>query len=90
MADAAMVPTGAPKRVRLSLVVITKNEERNIEACLESVRLADEVVVINAESHDRTVEIAGRYTEKQMECLVTISPRQVIQAVKTRLAVRQA
>ena len=64
MADAAMVPTGASKRVRLSLVVITKNEERNIEACLESVRWADEVVVIDPESHDRTVEIAGRYTEK--------------------------
>ena len=32
----------------------------------------------------------SRQNALQMECLVTISPRQVIQAVKTRVAVRQA
>lgn len=42
-------------------VIITKDEERNIEACLESVRWADERIVVDAESRDRTAEIAGRH-----------------------------
>jgi glycosyltransferase involved in cell wall biosynthesis len=42
----------------ISVVVITKNEEANIERCLKSVQWADEIVVVDAESTDRTVEIA--------------------------------
>jgi (heptosyl)LPS beta-1,4-glucosyltransferase len=42
----------------LSCVVITKNEEANIRDCLESIRWADELIVVDAESHDRTVELA--------------------------------
>ncbi len=42
----------------LSVIVITKNEERNIAACLESVRWADELVVVDACSEDRTTELA--------------------------------
>ncbi len=49
---------------RLSVVVITKNEEDNIEDCLKSVQWADEIVVIDSGSSDRTVEIAGKYTNK--------------------------
>ncbi|HTR81412.1 MAG TPA: glycosyltransferase family 2 protein [Bacteroidota bacterium] len=41
----------------LSVIVITYNEERNIERCLRSVQWADEVIVIDAFSDDRTVEI---------------------------------
>src|SRR2546428_5190267 len=48
----------------LSVVVITKNEERNIGVCLESVRWADEIIVVDAESTDRTIAIAREYTEK--------------------------
>jgi (heptosyl)LPS beta-1,4-glucosyltransferase len=48
----------------VSVIVITKNEEHNIEACLESVRWADDIIVVDAESRDRTAEIARRYTEK--------------------------
>lgn len=47
---------------RLSVMVLTKNEERNIVDCLESVRWADEIVVIDSGSADRTVELARRYT----------------------------
>jgi glycosyltransferase involved in cell wall biosynthesis len=43
---------------RLSAVVIAQNEERNIERCLESLRFADEVVVVDAYSEDRTAQIA--------------------------------
>ncbi len=48
----------------LSVITITLNEERNIEACLESVRWADEIIVLDSGSNDRTVELARRYTEK--------------------------
>lgn len=46
----------------LSVIVITFNEERNIEACLRSVRWADEIIVVDSRSSDRTVEIARRFT----------------------------
>ena len=42
-------------------MIITKDEERNIAACLESVRWADERIVVDAESRDRTVEIAKQH-----------------------------
>jgi glycosyltransferase involved in cell wall biosynthesis len=44
-------------------VTITKNEERNIAACLESVCWADERIVVDASSTDRTTEVARRYTD---------------------------
>jgi (heptosyl)LPS beta-1,4-glucosyltransferase len=42
----------------LACVVITKNEEANIRDCLDSIRWADELVVVDAESRDRTVDLA--------------------------------
>ncbi len=48
----------------VAAIVITKNEERNIVACLDSLRWADEIVVVDAESQDRTAEIAREYTDK--------------------------
>ena len=47
----------------LSVVVITYNEERNIERCLRSIRWADEIIVVDSFSDDRTVEIAKRFTK---------------------------
>jgi (heptosyl)LPS beta-1,4-glucosyltransferase len=49
---------------RLSVTVITKNEERDLAAALESVRWADEIVVVDCGSTDRTGEIARRYTDR--------------------------
>jgi glycosyltransferase involved in cell wall biosynthesis len=46
---------------KLSVVIITFNEERNIERCLRSVLWADEVIVVDAMSSDRTVEICSRF-----------------------------
>ncbi len=43
---------------KISAVVITYNEEHNIEECLKSVQWADEIVVVDSFSTDRTVEIA--------------------------------
>lgn len=48
----------------LSVIVITKNEEQNIVDCLESVRWANEIVVVDSQSEDKTVELARRYTQK--------------------------
>ncbi len=43
----------------LSVLILAKNEEKNIRACIESVLpIADEIVVIDDESADRTAEIA--------------------------------
>ena len=42
----------------LSVVLVTLNEERNIDRCLGSVRWADEIVVVDSFSTDRTVELA--------------------------------
>lgn len=48
----------------LSIIVIAKNEEERIETCLASLKWADEVVVIDNGSEDKTVEIAKKYTDK--------------------------
>src|SRR5882672_6304598 len=46
--------------MNISVVVITKNEEANIERCLRSVDWADEVIVLDSGSSDRTVEISRK------------------------------
>lgn len=52
---------------RISLVVVTLNEEANIVRCLESVRFADEIIVVDSHSVDRTLELARRFTSKVYE-----------------------
>lgn len=50
------------KRPKLSVVLATYNEEENIGPCLESVKgLADEIVVVDGSSTDKTREIAQSY-----------------------------
>lgn len=48
----------------LSVCVICFNEERNIRRCLESATWADEIIVVDSMSQDRTAEIAREYTDK--------------------------
>ncbi|MBF0572569.1 MAG: glycosyltransferase family 2 protein [Desulfamplus sp.] len=48
----------------LSVTVIAKNESENIGICLESVKWADEVIVLDSGSLDNTVEICRQYTDK--------------------------
>jgi len=50
--------------MKVSAVIITLNEEDRIKACLESVSFCDEIVVVDAGSSDRTVEIAKRFTDR--------------------------
>ncbi len=49
---------------KISVIIIAGNEEKNIGDCLESVKWADEIIVVDSESLDSTVEIARRYTDK--------------------------
>lgn len=44
--------------MKISAVIITLNEEKNISPAIESVSWADEVIVVDSESTDRTCEIA--------------------------------
>jgi glycosyltransferase involved in cell wall biosynthesis len=48
-------------RQPLSVAVITYNEQRNLERCLKSVAFADEIVVVDAGSTDRTRELAAAH-----------------------------
>ena len=49
---------------RLSVVIITYNEQRNIYACLDSVKWVDEIVVVDSFSTDDTVTVCLEYTQK--------------------------
>jgi glycosyltransferase involved in cell wall biosynthesis len=56
-AGPAALPSLPPK-VPVSVVVISKDEEPNIERCLKSVSWAEELIVVDAYSRDRTIELA--------------------------------
>jgi glycosyltransferase involved in cell wall biosynthesis len=54
--------------IKLSVVIITFNEERNIGRCLESVRdIADEIVVVDSHSTDKTRLICEKFDVKFIE-----------------------
>lgn len=50
--------THPPPTGNVSVLVLTKDEEVNIEGCLETLSFSDDVVVLDSMSKDRTVEIA--------------------------------
>lgn len=54
--------------IKLSVVIITLNEEKNIGRCLESVKeIADEVIVVDSLSTDKTREICESYGVRFIE-----------------------
>jgi len=54
--------------MKLSVVIITFNEERNIERCLLSVQeLADEILVVDSFSKDKTLEICKKYNVRLIQ-----------------------
>jgi len=48
----------------ITATIITLNESANLAAALDSVRWADEVIVVDAESTDNTVALARQYTDR--------------------------
>ncbi len=48
----------------LSVILITKNEEANLKDCLESVSFANEIIVVDSQSSDKTQEIAQSFGAK--------------------------
>jgi len=48
----------------IAVTIITFNEEQNIRRCLESVRWADEIIVVDSFSSDATVAICREYTDR--------------------------
>ena len=49
---------------KLSVVIITKNEEKNIRRCLQSVSWADEIVIVDSQSEDNTLKICEEFNTK--------------------------
>jgi len=51
--------------MKLSICLIVKDEEKNLQTCLESVKkIADEIVIVDTGSKDKTISIAKKYTKK--------------------------
>ncbi len=48
----------------LSVVVITRNEKKNLRRCLQSVKWANEIVVVDSQSTDGTLDIAREFGAK--------------------------
>lgn len=54
--------------VKLTVIIITFNEERNIARCLDSVNsIADEILVVDSNSIDKTIAIAHKYGAKVIQ-----------------------
>lgn len=51
-------------KISLSVVVLTHNDETRIVDCLECLGFADELIVVDDNSTDRTVELAKQFTSK--------------------------
>jgi len=49
---------------RISVVIAVHNEADKIEKCLKTVNWVDEIIIVDGESTDDTVEICSRYTDK--------------------------
>lgn len=60
-------PESSPAQPTLSVAIVAYNEAGLLADCLESVSWADEIVVIDLESTDNTVDVARHYTERVLQ-----------------------
>lgn len=71
-------------KTKLSVAIATYNEENNIVDCLESVKdLADEIVVVDGMSHDRTAQLA-----KKLGARVIRKPNRSMFHINKNIAIR--
>ena len=52
------------KKSKITAIILTFNEERQIRDCLESIKWVDEIIVVDSLSTDRTIEICREYTDR--------------------------
>ena len=64
------------RKHKLTVLIPCCNEENNIADCIESVRWADEIFIVDSFSTDSTLDIAGRYTERIVQHEYVNSARQ--------------
>ena len=50
--------------MKITGIVITHNEEKNIMDCLESIKWIDEILIVDSHSNDNTIQLAKQYTDK--------------------------
>ena len=55
------------RRSKISVVILTSNSEKTLRQCLEGVRWADEIVVVDDYSRDDTVNICRQYTQNILQ-----------------------
>ncbi len=70
---------------KLSVAIATFNEEKNIEDCIKSVSFADEIVVVDGQSSDKTAEIA-----KKMGAKVYSVPNQTLMKKNMKIYIEKA
>jgi len=64
-----------PQKIPLSIMILAKNEEKNIEECLKSVAWATDIIVLDDHSTDRTHDIATHYTSRVIQRKMDIEGR---------------
>lgn len=67
---------------RISACVVCRNEEDKLEPCLQSVDWVDEIVVLDLESTDNTVELSQRYGAR----VVSHPPVPIVEMVRNTIA----
>jgi len=67
-----LTPLSPPQT--LSVAIITKNEETNLARTLSSVQFADEIVILDSASTDRTTEIARSFNAGSSTKTGRVSP----------------
>ncbi len=55
--------------MKLSVVILAKNEQNSIAQAIESVLFADEIIIINDESTDKTIEITKKVKHQNLQIL---------------------